>query len=401
MTTQSTPQIHPMAVADVRGRVVLVRCDLNLPLKDGVISDLTRLERVAPTIAALADRGAKVVVLSHFGRPKGRDLEASLRRMVAPLSQSLGRSVGFVGDCIGPEVKDAIAKLPTGGVLLLENLRFHEGEEANDPAFVDELAALGDIFVNDAFSAAHRSHASTVGLAERLPAYAGPLMLEELAALKIAVDHPERPVAAIVGGAKISSKIKVLEHMIAKVDLLIIGGAMANTFLLAQGYRMGKSLVEADQTTTALEIMEAAKIEGCTILLPVDVVVAASLAPNLSSRIADVDMIPERQMALDIGPVSVDNIVARLANCKTLLWNGPLGAFETPPFDEATDSLAKQVAAMVKSDRLVAVAGGGDTVAALNQAGVTRDFTYVSTAGGAFLEYLEGIELPGVAALRS
>ena len=384
----------------MRGQVVLVRCDLNLPLKDGVISDSTRLDRVVPTLAALADRGAKVVVLSHFGRPKGREPEASLRRMVAPLAQSLDRAVGFVSDCIGAEVKESIQKLPRGGVLLLENLRFHAEEEANDPKFADELAALGDLFVNDAFSAAHRAHASTVGIAERLPAYAGPLMLEELAALKLAVDRPERPVAAIVGGSKISSKIKVLEHLIAKVDLLIIGGAMANTFLLAQGYRMGKSLVEADYTATALDILEAAKLEGCTIVLPVDLVVAASLAPNLSSRVAAVDHVPERQMALDLGPASVEAIVAQISNCKTLLWNGPLGAFEIPPFDQATTRLAQQVASLVHREKLIAIAGGGDTVAALNLAGVTRDFSYVSTAGGAFLEYLEGVELPGIAALR-
>ena len=390
-----------MIAADVRGRVVLVRCDLNLPLKDGMISDSTRLDRVVPTLAALADRGAKVVVLSHFGRPQGREPEASLRRMVVPLAQSLERPVGFVSDCIGAEVKDAIQQLPRGGVLLLENLRFHPEEEANDPKFAEALAGLGEVFVNDAFSAAHRAHASTVGIAERLPSYAGPLMLEELTALKLAVDHPERPVAAIVGGSKISSKIKVLKHLVAKVDLLIIGGAMANTFLLALGNRMGKSLVEPDYTAIALDIIDAAKAEGCTILLPVDLVVAASLAPNLSSRVAGVDLVPERQMALDLGPASVERIVAQLGNCKTLLWNGPLGAFEIPPFDQATTSLAQQVAAMVRSEQLVAIAGGGDTVAALNLAGVTRDFTYVSTAGGAFLEYLEGIELPGIAALRA
>ena len=393
-------KIRSMDEANVRAKRVLVRCDLNVPLKDGEVSDSTRLTRVAPTLSRLAARGARVVVLSHFGRPKGRDSENSLRRLIIPLSHCLNQKVEFASDCIGIEAEQAIERLPNGGVLLLENLRFHSGEELNETKFCDSLAALGEIFVNDAFSAAHRAHASTVGLASRLPAYAGPLMLEELEALRRAVDSPEPPVAAIVGGSKISSKIKVLSHLITRVNFLIIGGAMANSFLHAQGFRMGRSLIEPDLADTAREILEAAEQLGCQIILPSDVVVAEKLEAGQSTRTVAVNLVPERKMALDIGPESVETITNALEKSRTLLWNGPVGAFETVPFDHATTEIAKFVARLVRRDQLVAVAGGGDTVAALNQAGVTQDMTYVSTAGGAFLEYLEGTDLPGVAALH-
>lgn len=393
-------KLKAAASADVNGKRVLVRADLNVPVKDGRVSDATRLERLVPGLKDLARRGAKVVVLSHFGRPKGGpDKENSLAPVAAELSRLAGTAIPLADDCVGPLAEKAVAQLKPGGILVLENTRFHKGEEKNDAAFTAELAKLGDIFVNDAFSAAHRAHASTAGLAERLPAYAGPLLMEEINALRSALDNPRRPTAAVVGGAKVSTKIPVLTNLMAKVDKLIIGGGMANTFLQAQGVNVGKSLAEPDFHKTALEIIAAAKTKGCEIVLPVDGVVAKEFKAGAAASVVGVAQVPADAMILDIGPKSVAHLVGVLQACKTLLWNGPLGAFEIAPFGDGTFALAREAAKMTKSGQLVSVAGGGDTVAALNAAGVTDDFTYVSTAGGAFLEWLEGRELPGVAAL--
>jgi phosphoglycerate kinase len=393
-------KLKTTAGLDVAGKRVLVRADLNVPVADGRVTDATRLTRLVPGILDLARRGAKVVVLSHFGRPKGAVVpDMSLKPVAEALSTALGRPVAFAGDCVGEIAAKAIAGMADGSVLVLENLRFHKGEEKNDPALAAELAKLGDIFVGDAFSCAHRAHASTDALTRLLPSYAGPLLMEEINALRTALERPQRPTAAVVGGAKVSTKIPVLTNLMAKVDHLIIGGGMANTFLLANGYAIGKSLAEPNLVGTAREIMAGASAKGCTIVLPVDGVVAGEFKAGAVSRVVDVAAIPPDQMMLDVGPKSIAHLSQVIEQCRTLLWNGPLGAFEIPPFGEGTFALARQAAAMTKAGSLVSVAGGGDTVAALNAAGVTDDFTYVSTAGGAFLEWLEGRELPGIAAL--
>lgn len=393
-------KLKTTAGLDVAGKRVLVRADLNVPVSEGRVTDVTRLTRLVPGLLDLAQRGAKVIVLSHFGRPKGaRVADMSLKPVAEALSGALGRPVIFAEDCTGDVAAKAVAGLANGDILVLENLRFHKGEEKNDPAFAAALAELGDIFVGDAFSSAHRAHASTDAITHLLPSYAGPLLMEEINALRTALEHPRRPTAAVVGGAKVSTKIPVLTNLMAKVDHLIIGGGMANTFLLAQGHAIGKSLAEPDLVDTAREIMNAAAAKGCTIVLPVDGVVAAEFKAGAASRVVDVSAIPADQMVLDVGPKSVGHLSKVIEGCHTLLWNGPLGAFEIAPFGEGTFALARQAAAMTKAGTLVSVAGGGDTVAALNAAGVTEDFTYVSTAGGAFLEWLEGRELPGIAAL--
>ncbi|MBS0535950.1 MAG: phosphoglycerate kinase [Proteobacteria bacterium] len=385
---------------DVKGKRVLVRVDLNVPVDNGVVTDATRIERIGPAITELADKGAKVILLSHFGRPKGVDPKQSLKPVSAEVARIIKRKVGFAPDCVGEAAEKAVAAMHSGDILCLENTRFHAGEEKNDPAFVEQLARLGDIWVNDAFSAAHRAHASTEGLGHKLPAYAGRAMQEELVALTRALDKPERPLAAIVGGAKISTKLELLGNLLKKVDALIIGGAMANTFLLAQGKKMGKSLVEADLVPTAQKIMEQAKADKRDIVLPVDVVVAQKFEANAPSRVVGVDEVGDADMVLDIGPKSVERVVAVLSRAKTLVWNGPFGAFEMEPFDKGTVSVAEAAAEFTQAGRLVTVAGGGDTVAALNAANVTDRFTYVSAAGGAFLEWLEGKALPGVEILR-
>ncbi|HWI27606.1 MAG TPA: phosphoglycerate kinase [Stellaceae bacterium] len=385
---------------DPNGKRVLLRADLNVPMKDGRVGEATRIERLAPTIRELAERGAKVVVMSHFGRPKGKaDTALSLRPLVEPLTAAVGRKVAFAEDCIGPAAERVVAALRPGEVALLENLRFHAEEEKNDPDFARRLAALGDIYVNDAFSAAHRAHASTEALAYLLPAAAGRLMQAELEALANALETPQRPVAALVGGAKVSTKLDLLGNFIGKVDSLIIGGAMANTLLFAQGAAIGKSLCERDMTETARDIMARAARSNCTLILPVDAVVARALAPGAPTETVAIDRVPEDAMILDIGPKTVAAIGARLEQSRTLVWNGPVGAFETPPFDAGTMALARRVAELTRSGKLLSVAGGGDTVAALAQAGVTDALSYVSTAGGAFLEWLEGRTLPCVAAL--
>ena len=387
--------------ADVNGKRVLVRADLNVPMKGGKITDATRIERFMPTLHNLTHRGARVIVLAHFGRPDGKVVpEMSLKLVAAVVAQMAGHHpVAFIDECTGERAVAASNSVPPGGVLVLENTRFHAEEEENDPAFVAELAKCGDIYVNDAFSCAHRAHASTEGLAHVLPAYAGPQMMAEINALAVALEKPKRPTAAIVGGAKISTKIPVLTHLTGKVDKLIVGGGMANTFLKAQGVNVGKSLAEADQVAVVKGIMEAAKAAGCEIVLPVDGVVAREFKAGALSEVRDNASIPDDGMILDIGPKSVARLIEVLKTCKTALWNGPLGAFEIAPFGEGTFAVAKEVARLTKTGAMVSIAGGGDTVAALNAAGVTDDFTYVSTAGGAFLEWLEGRELPGVAAL--
>ncbi len=393
------PNFKTIRDLDLAGKRVLLRADFNVPLQDGRVSDTTRLDRTVPTIRALVAGGAKVIMLSHLGRPKGRDASQSLRAVVAPLSQALGQPVAFAADCVGPVAQQAVAALPAGGVLLLENLRFHAGEEANDPAFVTALAALGDLFVNDAFSAAHRAHASTTGLAHALPSAAGLLMQEELEHLSRALDKPTRPVIAIVGGAKVSTKLELLGNLVTRVQVLVIGGGMANTFLHAQGIAVGKSLCERDLADTARAIAAQAQAAGCRILLPLDGVVATALKPGVVTTVTAIDAVPADQMILDLGPDSVAEIIGALRGARTLVWNGPLGAFETPPFDAATVAVARAVAAMTAAGTLLSVAGGGDTVAALAHAGVEDGLSYVSTAGGAFLEWLEGKTLPGVAAL--
>jgi len=393
--------VRTLDEADVRGKRVLLRVDLNVPLEDGRVGDLTRIERVAPTIREIADKGGKVILLSHFGRPKGPDPKQSLKPVAAAVSQVLGRPVAFAADCVGAEAEAAVAALRPGDILCLENTRFHKGEENNDPDFVAALAALGDLWVNDAFSAAHRAHASTEGLGHRLPAYAGRAMQAELEALEQALEHPAHPVMAIVGGAKVSTKLDLLGNLIAKVDILAIGGGMANTFLAAQGRRIGKSLAEHDLVATAREIVAAADAKGREILLPTDAVVARKLVPLAPSRVVAADAVGEEEMILDLGPRSLEHVVSALARSKTLLWNGPVGAFEIEPFDNATIEIAEAAAELTQAGKLVSVAGGGDTVAALNAAGVTGRFSYVSTAGGAFLEWLEGKALPGVEVLKA
>jgi phosphoglycerate kinase len=386
---------------DVQGKRVLLRVDLNVPLENGVVSDATRIERAAPTITELADKGAKVILLSHFGRPKGkRDPKESLKPVAAEVAHVVKRPVKFANDCIGEVAERAVAAMKSGDIVCLENTRFHAGEEKNDKDFVAALAGLGDIWVNDAFSAAHRAHASTEGLGHVLPAYAGRAMQAELEALGKALEHPEHPVAAIVGGAKISTKLDLLGNLLQKVDTLIIGGAMANTFLLAQGKAVGKSLIEKDLVPTAQKIMEEAKTAKREIVLPVDVVVAEKFEANAPSRVVDAGHVGDSEMILDIGQRSIEYAVSVLARSKTLVWNGPFGAFEMEPFDNGTIEVAEAAAELTGNRELVTVAGGGDTVAALNAAGVADRFTYVSTAGGAFLEWLEGKALPGVEVLR-
>lgn len=388
---------------DVAGKRVLLRGDLNVPMQDGSVTDTTRLDRLAPTILDLADRGARVIVMAHFGRPKGKaNKEFSLEPVVPALSKALGgRDVGFAGDCIGDVAESAIAELGDGGILVLENLRFHPGEEANDPEFAAALAALGDLYVNDAFSAAHRAHASTEAIAKFLPAAAGLLMQAELIALSKALETPVKPVVAVVGGAKISSKLELLGNLVAKVDFLILGGGMANTFLMANGVSMGSSLVEADMLDAAREISANAEAAGCKIVLPVDAVIASGLQKGIAVDTVSIGSVPDGRMMLDVGPQSLIACMVVLDGCKTLVWNGPMGAFEIAPFERATVRLAKHAAELTKSGDLVSVAGGGDTVAALAMAEVLDDFSYISTAGGAFLEWLEGKTLPGVAALEA
>jgi phosphoglycerate kinase len=385
----------------VKGKRVLVRADLNVPMKDGAVTDATRIERVAPTLLELADKGARVVVMSHLGRPKGKpDPTESLRPVVPALQAALrGRSVAFAADCIGPEAEAAAAALKPGHVLLLENTRFHAGEEKNDPAFAAALARLGDLYVDDAFSTAHRAHASTEGVAHLLPSAAGRLMQAELEALGRALETPRRPVAALVGGAKVSTKLDLLANLLARVDVLGIGGAMANTLLAARGVAVGKSLMEHDMLATAADFIATAEASGKIILLPTDAIVAPALQAGVPALAVAIDQVPADQMILDIGPATVAAIEARLAACHTLVWNGPMGAFEVKPFDRGTIAVAREVAKLTRNKGLVSVAGGGDTVAALTQAGVVDDLTYVSAAGGAFLEWLEGRTLPGVAVL--
>ncbi|MBH0239392.1 phosphoglycerate kinase [Methylobrevis albus] len=386
--------------ADFAGKRVLVRVDLNVPMENGHVTDTTRIDRIVPTIRDLVRAHAKVILLAHFGRPKGQPkAEDSLKPVVAPLAKAVGKPVAFAEDCIGEAAAAAVAALGPGEILLLENTRFHKGEEKNDADFVAALAENGDAYVNDAFSAAHRAHASTEGLAHVLPAYAGRTMQAELEALEKALGSPKRPVVAIVGGAKVSSKIDVLEHLVGQVDALVIGGGMANTFVAAQGAGVGKSLCEHDLADTARRIMAKAEAAKCAIVLPVDAIVAWHFAAEAPNHAYGLDGIPADGMILDLGPQSIERIRSVIDDAHTLLWNGPLGAFELTPFDKATVAAARHAAERTRSGHLVSVAGGGDTVAALNHAGVAGDFSYVSTAGGAFLEWMEGKELPGVAAL--
>ena len=390
-------------MGDISGKAVLVREDLNVPMHEGSVSDDTRLRSAMPTVLELADRGAKVLILAHFGRPKGqKNPEFSLSKITRPLSQVLGREVQFIPDCAGQAAIDGIAVMRPGDIAILENTRFHAGEEQNDPALADAMAAIADMYVNDAFSAAHRAHASTEGIAHKLPAFAGRAMERELDALQAALGTPVKPVAAVVGGAKVSTKLDVLNHLVTKVDHLIIGGGMANTFLHARGVDVGKSLCEKDLADTAEAIFDKAEAAGCTIHLPYDVVVAKEFAANPPSvRTCNVHEVAEDEMILDVGPAAVEALADVLKNCRTLVWNGPLGAFEIAPFDTATVALARTAAALTKEGQLTSVAGGGDTVAALNHAGAAADFTFVSTAGGAFLEWMEGKDLPGVKALMA
>ncbi len=387
---------------DVKGKRVLVRADLNVPMADGQVTDALRIQRQAPTIRELAKAGARVIVLSHFDRPKGKVVPSMSLKPVAPaLEKEIGQPVAFAEDCVGPVAEKAVAALKDGDVLLLENTRFHAGEEKNDPAFVRQLASLGDAFVNDAFSAAHRAHASTEGVARLLPSAAGRAMEAELRHLEKALTTPERPVLAVVGGAKVSSKIELLENLVGKVQTLVIGGAMANTFLAAKGISVGKSLVEPDYLETARKVMVMADQKKCALLLPTDLVVAKEFKKNAAHRTVAVTDIAADEMALDVGPATISAFQKCLETTKTLVWNGPFGGFETEPFDAGTVAAAKAVAAATKAGTLLSVAGGGDTVAALAHAGVDGDFTYVSTAGGAFLEWLEGKSLPGVEALKA
>ena len=385
---------------DVKGARVLVRADLNVPAKDGKVTDSTRIDRSAATLIELASRGARVVVLTHFGRPKGREEKYSQKLLLEPLSKAVGKPVAWADDCIGPAAEAVVSGLKDGDIALLENVRFHPEEEKNDAEFAKSLAALGDLYVNDAFSTAHRAHASTEGIAHLMPAAAGRLMQAELEALSKALQTPEKPVAAVVGGAKVSTKLDLLGNMVSRVDYLIIGGGMANTFLFAQGVQVGKSLCEKEMADTARAIMEKAKAAGCHIVLPIDVVVAAEFAENAPNKVVPVNAVPADMMILDAGPATAEAIVDRLNGCKTLVWNGPMGAFEIAPFDMATNAVARAAAERTQQGKLLTVAGGGDTVAALAKAGVEDKFSYVSTAGGAFLEWLEGKVLPGVAALE-
>jgi phosphoglycerate kinase len=385
---------------DVKGKRVLIRIDLNVPMADGQVTDDTRIRAVTPTINEVADKGGKAILLAHFGRPKGDDPKLSLKQVVPALAAVLKRPVAFAEDCLGPKAEQAVAAMKDGDVLLLENTRFHKEEEKNDPTFVAALAKLGDIYVNDAFSAAHRAHATTEGLAHTLPAYAGRAMQKEIEALEAALGSPKRPVVAVIGGAKVSSKIDVLENLSKKVNALVIGGGMANTFLLAKSIAVGKSLAEPDLTNTAKRIIAAADKAGCAIVLPEDVVVASAFKAGVATSTVPVNAVPPDQMILDIGPRSIAGVNAWIDKAATLVWNGPLGAFEVPPFDRATVEAARHAAERTKDGALLSVAGGGETVAALHHAGAAEGFSFVSTAGGAFLEWLEGKPLPGVEILR-
>jgi phosphoglycerate kinase len=385
---------------DVAGRRVLTRVDLNVPVEGGRVADATRIERIVPTVRSIAERGGRAILLAHFDRPKGRVVPSmSLRQVLPALEAALGRPVAFADDCVGRAAEDAVAQMRDGDVLLLENTRFHPEEEANDPAFAGAMARLGDLYCNDAFSAAHRAHASTEGLARHLPACAGLLMAEELTALDRALGRPERPVVGIVGGSKVSTKLELLGNLVTKVDHLVIGGAMANTFLHAQGYPVGTSLHEAEMAPQALEILARAEAAGCEVILPRDVVTSRELKEGAPEQIHSATDAPTDQMILDVGPQSVSDIGTALMHARTLIWNGPVGAFETPPFDAGTHAVARKAAELTEAGSLVSVAGGGDTVAALNEVGLAGRFTYVSSAGGAFLEWMEGKALPGVAAL--
>ena len=386
---------------DVMGKRVLLRVDLNVPMENGRVADATRIERVLPTIREVSAKGGKAIILSHFGRPKGRDDKSSLRPVAETLGKQLGRPVAFANDCIGKEAAKAVKAMGNGDVLVLENTRFHGGEETNDPAFVKELAKNGDLYVNDAFSASHRAHASTEGLAHALPAYAGRALQAELEALAKGLEAPARPVLAVVGGAKVSSKIDLLQNLVGKVDALVIGGGMANTFLHAIDIGVGRSLAERDLAPVAQRIIDPARDTHCAIILPVDAVVASEFKAGAPHRTYGIDAIPGDGMILDVGSQSIERINAAISDAATLVWNGPLGAFELSPFDQGTVAAARHAAERTRAGRLVSVAGGGDTVAALNHAGVADRFTYVSTAGGAFLEWLEGRKLPGVEALRA
>ncbi len=389
-------------MTDLNGKRVLVRVDLNVPMENGRITDTTRIERILPTIREISDKGGRVVLLAHFDRPKGKVVpEMSLAGVVSTLAEMLGRPVAFGTDCIGPMAEAAVSALKDGDVVLLENTRFHKGEEENDPEFSKALAAYGDIYVNDAFSAAHRAHSSTEGIARLLPSFAGRTMQAELDALEAGLGNPRRPVIAIVGGAKVSTKLDLLANLVEKVDALAIGGGMANTFLAAKGINVGKSLCEHDLAATAREILARAQNAGCTVILPVDGVVAREFKANAASETVPVDAIPADAMMLDVGPKTVEAVNGWIAKARTLVWNGPFGAFELTPFDKATVAVAKFAAARTLAGNLISVAGGGDTVSALNHAGVADNFTYISTAGGAFLEWMEGKELPGVAALSA
>ena len=388
-------------IPDLKGKRVLVRVDLNVPMADGKVADDTRIRAVAPTIREISEKGGKAILLAHFGRPKeGPEAKYSLRQVVPAVAAVLGRPVAFAGDCTGAEAEAAVAAMKEGDVLVLENTRFHKGEEKNDPLFTAGLAKLGEVYVNDAFSAAHRAHASTEGIANHLPAYAGRAMQKELEALEAALGNPKRPVVAIVGGAKVSSKIDVLEHLVTKVDALVIGGGMANTFLLAKGVAVGKSLAEPDLADTARRIMAAADKAGHEIVLPVDVVVAREFKEGTASEVVSVDAVPADMMILDVGPKSIEAVNNWIDKAATLVWNGPLGAFEVPPFDAATVAAARHAAERTKAGKLLSVAGGGETVSALHHAGAADGFSFISTAGGAFLEWLEGKALPGVVVLR-
>ena len=386
--------------ASLSGKRVLVRVDLNVPMEEGRVTDATRIDRILPTIREIADKGGKVILLAHFGRPKGVDPKESLKPVAAELAKRLGRPVGFADDCIGDVAKKAVDAMKNGDIVCLENTRFHKEEEKNEPDFVKALAANGDVYVNDAFSAAHRAHASTEGLAKVLPAYAGRTMQAEIEALAKALEQPERPVLAVVGGAKVSTKLELLGNLVKKVNILVIGGGMANTFLAAQGKAVGKSLCEKDLLDTARTVLDTAKASGCEIVLPVDVTVASEFKAHAANKVVSVDAVGADDMILDIGPASIKTVAAKLSTAKTLVWNGPFGAFELEPFDTGTNAVAKEAARLTTAGALLSVAGGGDTVSALNHAGAANDFTYVSTAGGAFLEWLEGKPLPGVDALR-
>jgi phosphoglycerate kinase len=395
-----TKSFRTLDDVDVKGKRVLLRVDLNVPMDNGRVSDTTRLERVAKTIVQISDHGGRVILLSHFGRPKGFDPKESLKPVAIMLAYLLRRHVEFVDDCIGEKAQAAVATMKDGDIVCLENTRFHRGEEKNDPAFVAELAKLGDIWVNDAFSTAHRAHASTEGLGHVLPAYAGRSMQAELDALTKALEAPTHPVIAVIGGAKVSTKLDLLENLVTKVDALVIGGGMANTFLHAQGVDVGKSLCEKELAPTALRILEKAEAANCAVILPVDVIVAKEFKANAASHAYGLDAVPADSMILDVGPKSVDRVLAAFDDAATVVWNGPLGAFEIKPFDRGTVQAARHAAGRTRDGKLISVAGGGDTVAALNHAGVAEDFTYVSTAGGAFLEWMEGKPLPGVEVLR-